>query len=219
MFDTSDFNNVFDTMEDDETVFDNIFGAEEDNELIDTVIGFNEAGESLPDSDELHLDEDDTEPSGLDDYLGPNNDTSNTPTTKPSGIETEEDEMDLISGDDASEAGDFYNYEDDNYQKGLDEGCCKNKDDSVKESDNDIDDDLIDEVGDMDDDFDDMDDIGDEDVEDIDESYLYESDDEDMEDELIDTVEKDDTTSGSLNKELKYDTDDEELIDMVSGED
>lgn len=222
MFDTSSFNNVFDTMEEDESSFDTIFGGEEDDDLMDAVIGFNESGESLPDEDELHLKDEDSEPSDLDEYLGPDNDTSNSPTTQPSGIETMDDEMDLISGNDTSDAGAFYNDEDENYQKGVDESGCNKDDDSIKETDEDLydeddDDDFFDEVSnDIDDSDLEMDeDIGDESV---DESYFFESsDDEDEEDDLISAVEDDDTSS-TLNKDLAYDTDDEELVDMVSGE-
>lgn len=53
------FDSIFDGENAANVAFDNIFGAEEDNHLMDTVNGFNEAGEALPDFDELHQNEDD----------------------------------------------------------------------------------------------------------------------------------------------------------------
>lgn len=153
-FDTNNFNNVFDSMDDDEQAFDNIFGAEEDDSLMESVIGFNESGEanSLPDDDELHLNDD--ESNDLGDFLGPNNDTSNQPT-KPHGGDISEEDIDIISGDDSSEAGDFYNDEDDNYQNSSDSASGADPDDlegsiedSIDESGYDFDDEdqLIDTV-------------------------------------------------------------------------
>lgn len=222
-FDTNNFNNVFDSLNHEDQVFDTVFGAEEDDLLMDAIIGFNESGEtnSLPDDDELHLNDDGSY--DLDDYLGPNNDTSNEPITKPNCNDISDDDIELIAGNE-SESEDFYGDEDDNYQNHSDNSYGADPDDlegsiegSIGEESYDLDDDFFEESdeGDPGNTEYDEDEFMDEESYDLDDDdFLDESSDEDDEDELIKTVEND---KGEANVSLNYDTDDEELIDLVDG--
>ena len=73
------FDSVFGQNMEDDVEFETMFGG--DGDLIDFVSGVNEAGESIldADTDELHLNDTDAEPSDFGDELGPDNDTKNAP--------------------------------------------------------------------------------------------------------------------------------------------
>lgn len=215
------FSSVFDDYSDTETEFDTMFGGEEDDDLMNAVAGFTESGDPahLPEEDELHHNEDDTDFVNFGDELGPHHDTSNKPTEDPATKETEydtEENIALVAGDE-SEAREFYNDEDDNYQNGSsDKNAPIDPEDLEGASSNAMDewvDDIFSEGGDFDDDLDDPDlDEGDEEVDES--SFFWEGTEEDDEDDLISAAEKSD--SGKSNKDLSYNNEDEELIDMVS---
>lgn len=272
MLTPGNYDSVFSDLDTNESEFDTMFGGEEDDELMDVVGGFTESGDPmhLPEEDELHHNEDDAKVSSFGDELGPNHDSKNKPTAdeamKQRSYGKESDYAHKLADGGESEAGRWYNDEDDAYQSGKSdrfrqddpENLMKASDTAMSEmvddifdefgdpdfDDDDIDDDMgFDEAGDPDETegvdegcgkkcgggnsgLDDTEGINEEDNvgddpedgmggdENVDESFFWEADSEDDEDALIAAAEKDD--GGPSNKDLSYDSDDEELIDMVA---
>lgn len=235
------FDSVFADCGEENDAFDTIFGGEEDDALMDAVCGFNEAGDptTLPEEDELHHNEDDANSKDFEKELGPDNDTKNKPTDDSNGKHEIGDETAAaLAAGDESEAGEFYNDEDENYQNGKSDGNSNvdvqnlegESEKSMSEWANDFfnesdegDEDVPPDMGEDDDD-DLLDEVCGNKKKDSDEPYdewgnfFSESGDgEDEEDALIDAAQSDDT-SASLNGELAYNDEDEALVDMVSGE-
>lgn len=210
----SKLDSVFDDCTEKELDFDVIF--DEDDSLIDTVNGVNESGDPLTgvDFEDLHQTQDDATKKDVEDELGPGHDEK-MGAPNPEGSKEAEVTDNSVKGQvgKPSDADDFYEGSDDEYQKGL-KGAKPDDTDVTATIDKaigegvDIDDVLdpstVADGADIDDILDDDDDIPMGEATDIDD--VLDGDDDDI-DEVMNTK--------AQVPNLDYDMSDEDLIDMA----